>query len=96
MEGLMCIEDIEANGLLGTCGGDSGSPVVKWASLPHSSDRRYEQIGIVSGGKCGSGKPSVLTHIQHPEVRKFIDKIIAEEDLGPRTPAPPFKSKKHL
>jgi len=79
MEGLMCIEDIEANGLLGTCGGDSGSPVVKWASLPHSSDRRYEQIGIVSGGICGSGKPSVLTHIDHPKVLTFIDETINGE-----------------
>merc|ERR1712223_1922662 len=78
MEGLLCIKDLKLNGLLGTCGGDSGSPVVEVASSSHGLSR-YEQIGIVSGGMCGSGNPSVLTHINHPKVIKFIDEKIYKQ-----------------
>ena len=72
MKGLICIEDNEHNGLLGTCKGDSGSPVVQRIL----GSTRYEQIGIVSGGKCNDeDTPSVLTHIGHESVYNFISKI---------------------
>ena len=72
MEGLICVEDIQPNGLIGSCKGDSGSPVTKLVNLPHGG-RMYEQIGIVSGGRCSdSSAPTVLTHIGHERVLKFI------------------------
>lgn len=71
MDGLLCAEDSEPDGLLGSCGGDSGSPVVERTF--HQGRRRYEQIGIVSGGICNDkDTPTVLTHIGHNRVYEFI------------------------
>ena len=50
MEGLICVEDQTPNGLTGSCEGDSSSPVVNRAYVSHGG-RRYEQVGIVSGGR---------------------------------------------
>ena len=75
MEGLICIEDQESNGLTGSCGGDSGSPVVEHAYVSNGG-KRYEQVGIVSGGRCSdSCTPSVLTHVGHQKVLDFIYNI---------------------
>ena len=75
MEGLICIEDQDSNGLTGSCEGDSGSPVVEHAYFSHDG-QRYEQVGIVSGGICSdSHTPSVLTHIGHERVSEFIHNI---------------------
>ena len=72
MEGLICVEDQTPNGLTGSCEGDSGSPVVKRAFVSHGG-RRYEQVGIVSGGRCSDrDTPSVLNHIGHEKVWEFI------------------------
>ena len=72
MESLICIEDLEPNGLLGSCGGDSGSPVVQRA---FDGSTRYYQVGIVSGGRCSDkDTPSILTHIGHKRVYEFISK----------------------
>ena len=71
MDGLICVEDLEPNGLRGSCGGDSGSAVVNWAFGCHGS-RRFEQVGIVSGGRCSDrGTPSVLAHIGHKSIRSI-------------------------
>ena len=75
MEALICIEDQDPYGLTGSCAGDSGGPVVQWAFTPHGG-RKYEQVGIVSGGRCSdSGTPSVLTHIGHKKVLEFIHNV---------------------
>ena len=75
MDALICIEDQEENGLAGSCGGDSGSPVVEREFLIDGSTR-YQQIGIVSGGRCSNKEtPSILTHIGHKGVYKFIFNI---------------------
>ena len=75
MEGLICIEDPIPPFLTGSCGGDSGSAVVNRAYLPDGG-RRFEQVGIVSGGRCSDpDTPSVLTHIGHKRVLEFINNI---------------------
>ena len=72
MESLICVEDLELDGLLGSCGGDSGSPVVQRA---FDGSKKYLQIGIVSGGRCSDkDTPSILTHIGHENVYEFISK----------------------
>ena len=76
-DGLLCIKDQKPNGVTGSCQGDSGSPVVKEVTslIPHLGlfRIRYEQVGIVSGGRCSdSTTPSVLTHVGHEKVLKFI------------------------
>ena len=75
MEALICIEDQDPYGLTGSCAGDSGGPVVQWAFTPHGG-RKYEQVGIVSGGRCSDrDTPSVLTHIGHKKVLEFIHNV---------------------
>ena len=74
MDGLICIKDLEPNGLVGSCGGDSGSAVVK--EKFGLSRLTFEQVGIVSGGRCSDRyTPSVLTHIGHKRVYEFISNI---------------------
>ena len=76
VEGLLCVEDTTPNGLTGSCKGDSGSPVVRRTFLPFGGLRRFEQVGIVSGGRCSDpDTPSVLTHIGHKRVLEFINNI---------------------
>ena len=74
MDGLICVEDLTPLGLTGSCEGDSGSAVV--TLNPDSSIYTYEQIGIVSGGRCNDERtPSVLTNIGHKSVLEFIYQI---------------------
>ena len=73
MNGLLCVQDQTPLGLIGSCEGDSGSAVV--TLNPDSSTYTYEQVGIVSGGKCNEGRtPSVLTNVGHEKVLEFIYK----------------------
>ena len=74
MEALICVKDNEPDGLVGSCGGDSGSAVVTEA-FGFNRVLTFEQFGIVSGGRCSSrNSPSVLTHVGHQEVLSFIKK----------------------
>ena len=52
-----------------SCNGDSGGPLV----IFNSRDRQYFQVGIVSGGSCGSmTDPSVFVRLENREVLEFI------------------------
>ena len=54
-----------------TCGGDSGSPLVFFNSV----ERRYVQVGIVSGGTCQSKTdPAIFAHIEDHQTLEFIKK----------------------
>ena len=78
-EGLLCVKDLEPNGTTGSCPGDSGSPVVK--EKKGMIRLTYEQVGIVSGGRCNDrSTPSVLTHVGHESVLKFIYNITCNCD----------------
>ena len=75
MEGIICVADQDPNGWTGSCYGDSGSAVVQWAFGSDGSGK-YEQVGIVSGGRCSvRGTPIVLAHIGHEDVLEFINTI---------------------
>ena len=75
MEGIICVADQDPNGWTGSCGGDSGSAVVQRA-FGSDGSRKYEQVGIVSGGRCSyRDTPRVLAHIGHEDVLEFINTI---------------------
>ena len=68
---VMCAGDV--NGLVGSCFGDSGGPLMYF----DSSKSRYVQLGISSGNIGGEGcashrYPDIFTRVEDPEVFAFI------------------------
>jgi TPR repeat protein len=73
-DSAMCAS--EASGPRGgqACFGDSGGPLISYID----PDKVPTVIGVVSAGiKCGTtGVPSRFTRVAHPEVQKWLDRVL--------------------
>ena len=68
------------SGVSGSCRGDSGSPLVRFAS--DLEPQRYIQVGVLSGGfgECGTDKfPNLYARLEDPKVFDFIMDILKPE-----------------